>query len=82
MRTRNPNKRQRKTLKKEFPAVKIVGAKGKLIYASQARRTERRRAEYSADNGFWADYEPRRDTGVFANTHCSTYTHNGITKYL
>lgn len=83
MRTRNPNKRQRRVVKKEYAAVKIMGAKGKLQYASQIKKQQKRAETYkNPDSSFWADWTPIRRLGIYANTHCGSYTHNGITRYM
>jgi len=68
-------------LKSQLRATKITTAKGKRIYASK-RRSDALKQELVRDaTGGWADWRPRRDTGVFANER-STYRHNGEVKWL
>jgi hypothetical protein len=59
--------------------VKMRGKRGKMIYASQVRQTERRMQENKSDGSvdFWADWKPVRSVGVWANGSCHTYKHNG-----
>jgi hypothetical protein len=79
----NKPKRQRKYHKKTHPAAKVVGAKGKLRYASAMKREYAKRQIYkSGDASYWADWSPYRHLGTFANTKCGSYTHNGITRYM
>lgn len=76
-------KRQRKVHKRPYPAAKVVGAKGKLRYASAMRAEHVQREMFKQpDASFWADWKPYRHTGVFANARANSYTHNGITRYM
>jgi len=52
----------------------------KKKYRSEVLRDKRKNEAYKGDRGtFWADYEPRRDYGTFANERASTFKMNGIT---
>jgi len=74
---------KRKTHKKQYPAVRLKSATGKMMLASQIRKSEREREKVrNPDASFWADYEPDRRYGTFAVGAHRSYTHNGITKYL
>ncbi len=86
-RPRDPNKRQRKTVKINdgYPPVRIISPTGKLRLASAMKKEAQRRETYKSvvDASFWADYEPKhKKYGVYASPKMGSYAHNGITRYL
>lgn len=62
-------------------AIKVVSPKAKrVVYASKRRNDRKKQNEVKNRFGDWADFNPRRDVGVFANIR-TTYRHNGETKW-
>lgn len=61
-------------------ATKVTTAKGKRVYASKKRSDALKQEQVRDATGGWADWFPRRDVGVYANTR-TTYRHNGETKW-
>lgn len=63
-------------------AKKVRTKSGRLVYESYMLNEKARKIMYrNPVSGFWADFKPRRDYGVYANIRSHSYTHNGEARF-